>query len=77
MNPKEKAMSLVEYFLVFKQPKLSDYSKIYQPTARMFAVKVCDEILNEVNNDTYRIGRNGLSSKEYWQEVKRIIEEEI
>jgi hypothetical protein len=63
MTPHEKAVELVDYFMNFNPVKLSDYSKIYLPTAKKFALKVCDEVLDKdgYNND-------------YWQEVKQEIE---
>lgn len=45
MTPKEKANKLVDEFLNMKPIKLSDYSRIYQPTAKQCALIVVDEIL--------------------------------
>lgn len=67
MTPKEKAEELVEAFMSTKQTKLSDYSRIYQPTAKQCALIAVDEIIklcwngNKIAND-------------YWQEVKKEIE---
>lgn len=48
---KEKAIELVTYFQDFTPPKLSDYSRIYSPTAKMFAKKVCEEVLGHMGAD--------------------------
>lgn len=45
MTPKEKANKLVDEFLNMKLIKLSDYSRIYQPTAKQCALIMVDEIL--------------------------------
>ena len=47
----EKAVELVKYFEETKPQKLSDYSKVYSPTAKMFAIKVCDEVLGYMGAD--------------------------
>jgi hypothetical protein len=65
MTPKEKAIELVEKFMIIKQIKLSDYSKIYLPTAKECALICCDEILGDMGAD------RGYA---FWTEVKQEIE---
>ena len=65
ITPKEKAVELVEYFTNTRPPKLSDYSRIYLPTAKLFALKVCDEILSDMGADR---------GYEFWSNVKNEIE---
>ena len=69
MTPKEKAKELVDYFWNIEPIKLSDFSRIYLPTAKHFAIKVCDEVMeSNTNVSGYTL------NKEYWTEVKREIE---
>jgi hypothetical protein len=63
-TPKEKGEDLVRYFQDFTPPKLSDYSRIYSPTAKMFAIKVCDEVLGYMGADR---------GYEFWCNVKEEI----
>ena len=65
MTPKEKAKELVDYFWHIEPIKLSDFSRIYFPTAKQFAIKVCDEVLGYMGADR---------GYEFWTEVKREIE---
>jgi len=65
ITPKQKANELVEYFLDLTPIKLSDYSHIYTPTAKRFALKVCDEVLGDMGADR---------GYEFWIEVKQEIE---
>lgn len=65
MTPKEKAKELVDYFWNIEPIKLSDFSRIYFPTAKHFAIKVCDEVLGYMGADR---------GYEFWTEVKREIE---
>jgi hypothetical protein len=51
ITPKQKAKELVEYFLDPGQIKLSDYSRIYLPTAKQYAKKVCSEVLGDMGAD--------------------------
>jgi hypothetical protein len=53
ITPKEKAKELVDYFqkINSKPVKLSDYSRIYLPTAKLFAKKVCSEVLGDMGAD--------------------------
>ena len=65
MTPLDKAKELVLYFEHFTPPKLSDYSRKYSPTAKMFAKKVCEEVLGRMGADR---------GYEFWTEVKREVE---
>ena len=65
IEPKDKAKELVDFFFEIKTHKLSDYSRIYLPSAKMFAKKVCDEVLEYMYADKV---------VEYWKEVKREID---
>ena len=69
MSPKEKAKELVDKFMAIKSMKLSDYSLIYYPFAKLCALIAVDEILKVVliYNDTQ-------AEVTYWQEVKQEIE---
>jgi hypothetical protein len=64
MTPKEKAQELVNWFDDYKPTKLSDYSQIYYPTAKQFALKVCDEVLGYIGADR---------GYEFWTLVKKEI----
>lgn len=46
MSPKEKAMQLIEEFSKMNSGKLSDYTRIYYPTAKMCASRAVDEVLS-------------------------------
>jgi hypothetical protein len=65
LTAKEKAVELVDYFMNFNPVKLSDYSQIYLPTAKKFALKVCDEVLGYMGADR---------GYEFWTQVKIEIE---
>lgn len=65
LTPQEKAIELVDYFMNFNPVKLSDYSKIYSPTAKEFALKICDEVLGHMGADR---------GYEFWTQVKIEIE---
>jgi hypothetical protein len=64
MTPKEKARELVDKFMNIPPKKISDYSRIYLPTAKECARIAVDELIKYAN--TF-----GL---EYWQEVKQEID---
>ena len=66
MTPKEKAEQLVDKFMAIKSMKLSDYSLIYYPFAKLCALEAVDEILIAVFNIPKR--------EKYWKEVKQEIE---
>jgi hypothetical protein len=51
ITPKEKAKELIEYFINHEPVKLSDFSRIYLPTAKQYAKKVCSEILGYMGAD--------------------------
>lgn len=65
MTPNEKAKELVDYFCNNEPIKMSDYSRIYFPTAKQFAMKVCDEVLGFMGADR---------GYEFWVSVKQEIE---
>jgi hypothetical protein len=65
ITPTEKAKELVEYFLDPGQTKLSDYSRIYLPTAKQYAKKVCSEVLGDMGADR---------GYEFWTQVRIEIE---
>jgi hypothetical protein len=66
MTPKEKAEELVNKFTGIKPIKLSDYSKIYHPTAKQCALIAVEEILGSMGAD------RGYA---FWTEVKQEIEQ--
>ena len=61
MTPREKAEELVNWFMNRPPVKMSDYTKVYHPTAREFARKVCDEVLGHMGADR---------GYEFWAQVK-------
>jgi hypothetical protein len=72
MTPKEKAEQLVDKFMAIKSMKLSDYSLIYYPFAKLCALEAVDEILwllNEIDYDTY-----SYNAIIFYNEVKQEIE---
>jgi hypothetical protein len=50
MTTKEKAQELVNYFMLLKSNKMSDYSRIEFPTAKLCAVKIIDELIKETGS---------------------------
>lgn len=67
MTPKEKAEELVSKYMNIGQVKMSDYSRIYLPTAKQCALIAVDEI-------TDALEKNGSWNAQYWEEVKTEIE---
>jgi hypothetical protein len=63
MTPKEKAEELMAKFMAIKSTKLSDFSVIYSPVAKLCALIAVDEIL-----------QIGCIKVPYWNEVKQEIE---
>jgi len=73
MSPKEKAIKLVERFENLQSNKMSDYSRIEYPTAKLCALIAADEIIKALEIDAGNwIKWN--ETKKYWQEVKQEIE---
>jgi len=68
MTPKEKAKELVDNFMNLKPPKLSDYSQIYLPTAKLCALKVVEEIVKEVLEFQY--DETTAPHRIYWRKVE-------
>lgn len=76
MTEKEKAEELVRSFMMMKPTKLSDYSKIYLPTAKECALRVVNEIYYALYNylrDTDEL-QNSDREWAYWEAVKKEIE---
>lgn len=78
MTPQLKAQELVDYFVNTHSGKLSDYSRTEYPTAKLFAIKLCDEVIEAIPK---YIPLNGFGSAlfdnpdiEYWQEIRKEIE---
>jgi hypothetical protein len=46
-------------------PKMSDYSRLYRPTAILFAKKVCDEVLSDMGADR---------GYQFWSNVKQYLD---
>jgi hypothetical protein len=69
MTPKEKSIELVNKFQQLKPVKMSDYSRIYFPTAKLCALIAVNEIFNSVDDEHVSDIFN-----EYWEEVKTEIE---
>jgi len=77
MTPKEKAEELVNKFIGIKPIKLSDYSKIYYPTAKQCALIAVEEIYFGIfhylkNTDELQ---NADREFAYWEQVKQEIEQ--
>ena len=65
MTPKDKAIELVEKFENLQSNKMSDYSRIEYPTAKLCALLAAVEVLGWMGADR---------GTEFWQEVKKEIE---
>lgn len=78
MNPKEKASDLVHRYRMLFMNEGEDYGEeiLVSILSQKCALIAVDEILKEVDNVNYKIGRNGLSHQEYWKEVKQEIEKQ-
>jgi hypothetical protein len=77
MIPKEKAEELMAKFMAIKSTKLSYFSVIYLPVAKLCALIAVDEILksNPIVPLSYMLESEALDAAiEYWQEVKQEIE---
>jgi hypothetical protein len=53
MITKEKTQELVNYFMLLKSNKMSDYSRIEFPTAKLCAIKIIDELIKETGSKYY------------------------
>ena len=69
MTPRLKAENLVEMFMNIEPTKLSDYSRIYHPTAKQFSLIVVNEVISVIEN-----GNPIETQWNYWQNVKQEIE---
>lgn len=69
LTPKEKAEELLNKML--KNTTILVGSRVI---AKEQALIAAEEVYKEASNKHFIIGRNGLSSKEYWQEVKNQIQ---
>ena len=63
LSPEEKADQLIESFME-KAPKMGDHSIIYESTAKLHAIKCCNEVLGFMGADR---------GKAYWVEVLEIL----
>lgn len=83
MTPKEKARQLVHSFTYLNSNKMSDYSRIEHPTAKVCALMVVDEIERSREEDV-RFDDSFLAKSQYhtahpmystyWKEVREEIE---
>lgn len=73
MSPKEKAIKLIEKFENLQSNKMSDYSKIEYPTAKLCALIAVDEVLDALEEHRWQ---NRLIM-DYWEEIKQEIEEKL
>lgn len=71
MSPKEKAEELIHKMYVVHSNSASDITLHF---AKQCAIIAVDEILKNVYDDHATIGRQSLTDKEYWQQVKQEIE---
>ena len=67
ITPKEQAIELVNKFLNYTPIKLSDYTRVYYPSAKEFALIANDEVLS------YSKSHGFISLTEYLEEVKQEI----
>lgn len=75
MKPKDKARELVKKFMSVEQTKLSDYSTIYQPTAKQCALIAVDEVLMALQQGhPTELVLMPIELIEYWQQTKTEIE---
>jgi hypothetical protein len=65
ITAEEKGEELIEFFMNAEPPKMSDYSRLYRPTAILFAKKVCDEVLSDMGADRGYM---------YWSKVKEYLD---
>lgn len=67
MTPLEEATQITEMFFHLRSEKMSDYSKIYWPTAKLCATKMVDKIIDLV-------GKHDLKQYQHYIQVKEEIE---
>jgi hypothetical protein len=65
MTPQQKAQDLIEFFCRIEATKMSDYTKIYIPSANICALKVCEEVMSHMGADR---------GYEFWSKVKHHVE---
>jgi hypothetical protein len=65
ITAEEKGEELIEFFMKAEPPKMSDYSRLYRPTAILFAKKVCDEVMGDMGADRGYM---------YWSKVKEYLD---
>jgi hypothetical protein len=68
MNIKDKAEELVNEYMNIKNIKLSDYSRIYLPTAKQCAIIAIDQVLK------YSKAHGFIALTEEYQQIKNEIE---
>ena len=68
MIPKNKAAELVDEFMNIKNIKLSDYSRIYLPTAKQCAIIAIDQVLK------YSKAHGFIGLTDEYEEIKKEIE---
>jgi hypothetical protein len=78
MTPREKAEELIEKFMDTKSLKLSDYSKIEYPTAKICALIVVNELYVALKNTLapahgVKPGQDYKYNNQYWEQVKEEI----
>ena len=64
ITPEEKGEELIKFFMTTTSYKLSDFTKIYYPTAVAFGIKVCNEVLGDMGADR---------GYEFWSAVKEYL----
>ncbi len=76
MTSKEKAIELVKKFMSVEQTKLSDYSTIYQPTAKQCALIAVDDFISYFSNEDFMMAYPEIAIREveYFNKVKKEIE---
>jgi hypothetical protein len=72
MTPKEKADELMAKFMAIKSTKLSDFSVIYSPVAKLCALIAVDEISWILNEISYNADID--SEMYFYNKVKQEIE---
>lgn len=70
INIREEAVALVDEFEGLRSDKMSDYTWIEYPTARLCALVVVKHILKELDSEAW-------IQRAYWLEVQTEIEEKL
>lgn len=74
LNPKSKAEQILNKMSEVSC-KLSDYSRIYHPTAKLHALNAVEEFISHIDSEEkYIVSSKYITMKEYWQKVMEELE---